>query len=153
DEDAARRHFRTDAEVPFVLVENANLATVSQFSEHSLGLPGIRVSVHPIRHYPYGALASHVLGYVGEPQDLSQLSDSRQFAFYDPNVEGKAQLESSLDKYLRGTPGARVMERNLEGAIEKTLATEPPEAGDTVFLTLDTRIQYIAEEALRSVGR
>lgn len=153
DQDALRRHFRTDAEVPFVFVENANLATVSQFSEHSLGLPGIRVAAHPIRHYPYGAFASHVLGYVGEPQDVSQLSDSRQFAFYEPNVEGKAQLEQSLDNYLRGTPGARLMERNVEGVIDKTLGTQPPHSGDTVFLTIDARIQFLAEEAMRSVAR
>lgn len=153
DQDAMRRHFRIDAEVPFVFIQNANPAIVSQFSEHSLGLPGIRVSAHPVRYYPYGALASHVLGYVGEPQDVSQLSDSHQFAFYDPSVEGKAQLESSLDKYLRGTAGSRLMERNVQGGIGKTLGTEPPHSGDTVFLTLDTRIQFVAEEAMRSVGR
>src|SRR4029434_5324962 len=92
DPEALKRQFRIDAEVPFVFVENADYATVAKFSEHSLSLPGVRVSTHPIRHYPYGALAAHVLGYVGEPQEISQLSDAREFAFYEPNVEGKAQL-------------------------------------------------------------
>jgi penicillin-binding protein 2 len=94
-----------------------------------------------------------VLGYVGEPQEISQLSDVREFVFYEPNVEGKAQLEQSLDKYLRGTPGARLMERNLKGVIDKELGVEPPRAGDTVVLTLDARIQFITEQALRAVGR
>ncbi len=153
DPDALKRHFRTDAEVPFVFVENADYATVAKFSEQDIGLPGVRVSTHPIRHYPYGALAAHVLGYVGEPQEISRLSDAREFAFYEPNVEGKTQLEHSLDKYLRGTPGARLMERNLKGVIDKELGVQPSRAGDTVTLTLDARIQFITEEALRAVGR
>jgi penicillin-binding protein 2 len=113
----------------------------------------VRVSTHPIRHYLYGALAAHVLGYVGEPQEISQLSDVREFAYYEPNVEGKAQLEQSLDEYLRGTPGARLMERNLTGVIDKELGVMPSRAGDTVMLTLDARIQFITEQALRTVGR
>jgi penicillin-binding protein 2 len=153
DPDALKRHFRTDAEVPFVFVENADFVAVAKFSEHDLGLPGVSVSTHPIRHYPYGALAAHVLGYVGEPQEISQLSDAREFAFYEPNVEGKAQLEQSLDKVLRGTPGARLMERNLKGVIDKELGEQPSRAGDTVALTLDARIQFITEQALRVVGR
>jgi penicillin-binding protein 2 len=153
DPDALKRHFRTDAEVPFVFVKNADFATVAKFSEHSLGLPGVSVSTHPIRHYLYGAFAAHVLGYVGEPQEISKLSDVQEFAFYEPNVEGKAQLEQSLDKYLRGTPGARLMERNLKGVIDKELSVEPSRAGDTVVLTLDARIQFITEQALRAVGR
>lgn len=153
DRDALVRHFRIDTEVPYPFVENADFATVAQFSEHDIGLPGVRISMQAVRHYLYGALAAHVLGYVGDPQDISLLPDAREFQFYDPNVEGKAQLEQSLDKYLRGTPGARVLQRNLKGVIDKELAIEPPRPGNTVYLTLDARIQFIAEQALRIVGR
>jgi penicillin-binding protein 2 len=153
DPDDLKRHFHTDAEVPFVFVEDADYTTVAKFSEHNIGLPGVSVATHPIRHYTYGALAAHVLGYVGDPQQISELPDAREFAFYEPNVEGKAQLEQSMDKYLRGTPGARLMERNLKGVIDRELSVQPPRSGDTVTLTLDARIQFIAERALRVVGR
>ncbi|MGB8169340.1 MAG: penicillin-binding transpeptidase domain-containing protein, partial [Chthoniobacteraceae bacterium] len=106
-----------------------------------------------MRQYPYGALAAHILGYVGEPLDMTQLPDTRDFDFYEPNVEGKAQIELSMDKYLRGTAGVRVMERSIKGSIGKELRVESPPKSNTVSLTIDARIQFIAEQALRAVGR
>ncbi len=152
DEDLAR-HFRINAEVPFTYLENVDFRTVAKFSEHDLGLPGVRISVEPMRHYPYGALASHILGYVGDPVDLTQLPDMRAFDFYEPNVEGKAQIELSMDRYLRGTPGVRIMQRNVRGGIDKELRVESPPKSNTVYLTIDARIQFIADQALRAVGR
>jgi penicillin-binding protein 2 len=153
DPSELERHFRIDTEVPFVLATNADFKTVAEFSEHDIDLPGVHVVMHPIRQYPFGALAAHVLGYVGDPQQISVLPDARQFAFYEPNVEGKAQIEQAMDQELRGTAGARLLGRNLNGAIDKELGEVPPRPGDSVYLTLDARIQFIAEQALRSVGR
>ena len=153
DPDDLRRHFRIETEVPFPFVENADFPMVAKFSEHDIGLPGVRIAMQPIRHYLFGALAAHVLGYVGDPLEISSLSDVREFEFYEPNVEGKAQIEQAMDKYLRGTPGVRLMQRNVKGSIDKELRVEPPHQGNTVYLTLDARIQFITEQALRAVGR
>jgi penicillin-binding protein 2 len=147
------RHFRIDTELPFVLARNADFKTVAQFSEHEADLPGVDVVMHPIREYPFDALAAHLLGYAGDPQNISEQVDARQFAFYESNVEGKAQIEEAMDQDLRGTPGARLLNRNLKGAIDKELAEIPPRPGDSVYLTIDARIQFITEEALRTVGR
>lgn len=153
DEEHLVRHFRIDTEVPFPFVENADFKTVAQFSEHDIGLPGVHISMQPVRHYLYGSLAAHVLGYVGDPLEISELPDVGEFQFYEPNVEGKAQIEQSMDKYLRGKPGARLMQRNVKGTIDKELRVEPARPGNTVYLTLDARIQFITEQALRAVGR
>lgn len=153
DPEELESHFRTDAEVPFVLARNADFKTAAEFSEHELDLPGVQVVSRPVRQYPFGALAAHVLGYVGDPQKISDLPDARQFAFYEPNVEGKADIEEAMNQDLRGTPGARLMERNLHGVIDKNVGVVPPRAGDSVSLTLDARIQFITEQALRAVGR
>jgi penicillin-binding protein 2 len=147
------RHFRVDAEVPFLFLEDADFATIAKFSEHAFGLPGVRIAANPIREYPYGALAAHLLGYVGEPDDIAKLPDVGKFDFYDPNVEGKAQVELLMDAALRGTPGVRVMQRNVKGVIDRELRVEPPKPGDNVLLTIDARIQFITEQALRAVGR
>jgi penicillin-binding protein 2 len=152
DEDLAR-HFRIYGEVPFTYLENVDFRTVAKFSEHDLGLPGVSISMEPMRYYPYGALASHILGYVGDPLDMTQLPDARAFDFYEANVEGKAQVELSMDKYLRGTAGVRVMQRNVRGGIDKELRVESPPRSNTVYLTIDARIQFIADQALRAVGR
>lgn len=153
DDEELARHFRINAEVPYTYLENVDFRTLAKFSEHDLGLPGVGISTEPMRYYPYGALASHILGYVGDPLDLTQLPDARAFDFYEANVEGKAQVELSMDKYLRGTAGVRVMQRTARGSIDKELRVESPPKSNTVHLTIDARIQFIAEEALRAVGR
>ena len=147
------RHFRVNAEVPFPVLEDVDFPTAAKFSEHDLGLPGVRIAMKPVRQYPYGALAAHTLGYVGEPQEIARQPDADDYHFYDPNVEGKAQIELAMDQELRGTPGVRLLQRNLKGVIDKELGVQPPRQGSTVYLTLDARIQFIAEQALRAVGR
>jgi penicillin-binding protein 2 len=155
DEDEAEiaRHFRINAEVPYTFLENVDFPTLAKFSEHDLGVPGVRIVTKPMREYPFGAMASHILGYVGDPEELSQLPDADAFDFYEPNVVGKAQMELFMDQYLRGTAGVRVMERTAKGVIGKELRVEPPHPGNTVYLTINARIQFIAEQALRAVGR
>ena len=58
-----------------------------------------------------------------------------------------------MDEYLRGRPGVRYLRRNAKGQIDGVLREEPPKQGANVNLTIDARIQMIAEEAMRSVGR
>jgi penicillin-binding protein 2 len=153
DRERLKRHFRLNAEVPFTFIENADFATIAKFSEHDLGLPGVRVEAAPVRAYPYGAFAAHLLGYVGDPPELSELADIRDFAFYEPNVEGKANVEFLMDRALRGTSGVRVMHRTPKGVIDSEKFVQAPIPGSTVDLTIDARIQFIVETALRSVGR
>src|SRR5437899_10883564 len=58
-----------------------------------------------------------------------------------------------MDEYLRGKPGVRHLRRNAKGQIDGVLKEDPPQQGANVFLTIDSRIQAIAEEALRAVSR
>jgi penicillin-binding protein 2 len=58
-----------------------------------------------------------------------------------------------MDEFLRGKPGVRRLRRNAKGQIDGVLKEDPPQQGNNVYLTLDARIQAIAEEALRAVGR
>ena len=113
------------------------------------------ISQKPVREYLYGAFAAHILGYVGMPRHIDELADVRAFTFYQPDVEGKSQIEQSMDPYLRGKPGARVIQRDAKGRMESEVRVDPPKPGANVYLTLDARIQYIAEQALRhpSLGR
>jgi penicillin-binding protein 2 len=147
-----QRHFRTNTEVPYSYIKDIDFRTMAKFSEHDVGLPGVDITIKPVRSYVFGALASHLLGYVGAPDDTNK-EEAKKFSFYQPDVEGKSNVEKSMDEYLRGTPGVRYMRRNAKGQIDGVLREEPPKAGANVNLTIDARIQMIAEEALRSVGR
>ena len=153
DPEKLARHFRVNAEVPFTFIAGADFATVAKFCEHDLGLPGVRVEATPVREYPYGALAAHLLGYVGDPPDISAQPDVGEFDFYAPNVEGKAQVERLMDGVLRGTPGVRVLHRSAKGTLGAETSVEPPKPGSTVSMTIDARLQFITEQALRAVGR
>ena len=147
-----QRHYRNNTEVPFSYIKDIDFPTMAKFSEHDVGLPGVDIAIKPVRSYVYGALASHVLGYVGAPDDIDK-EDAKKFTFYQGDVEGKSNVEKSADEYLRGKPGVRYLRRNAKGTIDGVLREDPPQQGANVYLTIDARIQAIAEEALRAVGR
>ena len=150
---AMQIHYRNNREIPFSYRQDLNYEQMVLFSEKNLGLPGVSISVKPVRSYVYGAMAAHLLGYVGMPNDLDKLPDIRDFNFYDPDMEGKAQIELFYNEDLKGKPGARILQRNVKGVIEGEVGRKEPVQGSNLFLTLDARIQFIAEQALRSVGR
>jgi penicillin-binding protein 2 len=154
-----RVHFRSfGGVIPWVYRDNLSFSEFSRFAEHNLSLPGVTVAERGSRVYPLGALACHILGYVRLPDDQRVSAEERKgWDYYVPDDYGGAGVEKSFDQYLRGRPGVRVMQKNERGRIvgEVTSAFEPPRKGNDVFLTLDARIQYIAEMALRdgNIGR
>ena len=147
-----QKHYRNETEVPYSYIKDIDFGTMAKFSEHDVGLPGVDIAIKPVRSYVYGALASHLLGYVGAPDDTN-LAEAKKYNFYQGDVEGKSNIEKTMDAYLRGQPGIRVMRRNAKGAIDGVIREEPPKQGANVYLTIDARIQTIADEALRAVGR
>jgi penicillin-binding protein 2 len=147
-----QRHYRNDTEVPFSYIKDIDFPTMAKFSEHDVGLPGVDIAIKPVRSYVYGALAAHLVGYVGAPDDINK-EEARKYTFYQGDVEGKSNVEKAMDEYLRGKPGVRYLRRNAKGTIEGVLREDPPKQGGNVFLTIDARIQAITEEALRVVSR
>jgi len=145
-------HFRDNSEVPFIYRQDLDFETMARFSENNLDLPGVTVTLKPVRHYVYGALASHLFGYVGMPKEIDE-DEAGQYNFYQPDVEGKAQIEQAYDDELKGTPGTRFLRRNARGIIEGESSRIEPKAGNKVLLTIDARIQFIVEKALRVIGR
>ncbi|HEY5036140.1 MAG TPA: penicillin-binding protein 2 [Chthoniobacterales bacterium] len=147
-----QKHYRNDTEVPYSYIKDIDFPTMAKFSEHDVGLPGVDIAIKPVRSYVYGALASHLLGYVGQPDDIN-VDEAKKYTFYQGDVEGKSNIEKTMNDYLRGEPGIRVMRRNAKGVIDGVLREEAPKQGADVYLTIDARIQAIADEALRAVAR
>jgi len=147
-----QKHYRTNTEVPYTYIKDIDFPTMAKFSEHDVGLPGVDIAIKPVRSYVYGAFAAHLLGYVGAPDDINK-EDAKKYTFYQGDVDGKSNIEKLTDEYLRGKPGVRHLRRNAKGQIDGVLKEDPPQQGANVFLTLDARIQAIAEEALRAVSR
>jgi len=148
-----RTHYRNNTLVPFAYREDLDFATFSKFAEKDLGLPGVQVNVRPVRKYLYNALGAHLLGYVGSAKDINELPDIKDFNFYEPDIQGKTNIELYLDDALRGKPGKRILKKNPKNRLEGEKEVIQPKPGANVYLTIDARMEYITERALRSVGR
>lgn len=154
-----RIHYRTNrGVVPWVYCSDLSFEEFSQFAEHRLGLPGVTVTARAVRQYVYDSLACHLLGYVSQPDEQKVPDDEKsEWDFYVPDDFGVAGIEKSFDADLRGRPGVQTMLQNEKGRLVKALDYQEPRKGNDVYLTLDARIQYIAERALResapAIGR
>jgi len=154
-------HYRTNTLIPYTYRQDLDFETMAKFLENNVGLPGLKAEVKPVRYYPFGALAAHILGYVGAPRDINvqqraeqDANPNRDYDFYQPDMEGKAQIELAMDKYLRGEPGTRILQRDVKSQIlEDQAQLIPPKPGNDVYLTIDARLQYTVEDTLRVAGR
>src|ERR671923_1269659 len=109
--------------------------------------PGVQVVEQSVRSYPYGGIAAHVLGTVGQIQ-RDQI-DRPEFDGYGPSdVVGQAGLEERYERWLRGTPGREVFLVNSDGEVLREFDPTPPEPGHDLVLALDLDVQRIAEEEL-----
>lgn len=112
-------------------------------------LPGVVLGARPYRHYPHGALLSHVLGYVGQPSadDLQRLArDGKSHNYRGADVLGKSGLELVYEEVLRGEIGAEEVESDARGRFVRTLQRHEPKAGRELALTLDLELQRKADE-------
>jgi penicillin-binding protein 2 len=145
-----KEHFRTEPDLPYHYMTNLDFATVAQFKERNFGVRGIDVSQTPQRSYPLGAFASHILGYVGTPQNQDEhlADDGTPY-----EIVGRHGIEAIMDPQLQGEPGSKIRRVSSQGYfIGEPLEENDPTVGNTLYLTIDARAQYIAETAFRASG-
>jgi penicillin-binding protein 2 len=113
---------------------------VTYIKEHSLEFKGIQVEASYLRQYPFGALATHVLGYVGEASQ-SDL-DQEQFSTLRAGATvGKDGVERKYDSFLRGTDGWKTVEVNAAGQPKKVIEDFAPTPGSNLWLTINSDLQ------------
>jgi penicillin-binding protein 2 len=112
---------------------------------HRLEWPGVSLELGPLRTYPYGSLASHLLGYVGEVSqaELESRSDYRM-----GDLIGKFGAEKAFEALLRGVPGGQQIEVDALGRKLRVLSRVPETQGNSIVLTLDRRLQQFSEQLL-----
>ena len=134
---------------PVILAAKLPVPVVARLSEILADLPGIDVEVQPIRNYPYGDIASHLLGYVGaiSPDEYARL---RSAGYTANDIVGKDGLEAEYDAYLRGEPGGERIEVDASGQVVRgvNFPQKPAVPGDALVTTIDWRLQRIVENAL-----
>jgi len=108
---------------------------------------GVQVVEKSVRSYPNGRLGAHVLGWVGQI-GAAELELPRFAGYGLTDVVGKAGVEATYERWLRGTPGREVFLVNSDGEVLREFDPTPPQPGHDVVLSLDLDVQRIAEQEL-----
>ncbi|MBR1802730.1 MAG: hypothetical protein IJ777_02000 [Clostridia bacterium] len=131
---------------PITISKNISRTSALQIREQSNQFPGASVVTEPIVTYPYGSLASHVLGYVGmiSADEYNTKKDT-----YDINdLIGRDGVQYTLEKYLKGQDGVRQIDMSVDGTITEEYIAQEAVSGHNVVLTIDANLQKVTEQAL-----
>ncbi|HVL91028.1 MAG TPA: penicillin-binding protein 2, partial [Actinomycetota bacterium] len=132
---------------PVTVARDVPQETWLYLREHAAEFPGVETDVEPVRLYPEGGVAAHVIGYVGEINE-KELQERRDQGYRLGDEIGRAGVERSYEHILRGKPGLEKIEVDSRGTPLRTLGSEPPVPGKDLQLTLDLEVQKVAEQSL-----
>ncbi|YCM45408.1 penicillin-binding transpeptidase domain-containing protein [Verrucomicrobiaceae bacterium 227] len=150
---ALRSHYLTyGGLVPYKYKTDLTYEQFAQIAVRSGELRGVEVRVAPRRIYPYGSLAGHVLGYVKQ-WAKGDIPDEFRNDLYEGDDEGISGVEATMDSFLKGAGGKRVLVRNEKQKVIATDDYQPAREGAQVQLTIDANLQYYVENIMRQVGR
>lgn len=138
---------------PMFLSRKLTFAQTSQIEERIDRLPGVDVEVEPVRRYPHGRLACHVLGHLGEISDI-ELDRMAGRGYRMGDLIGRTGLERQYESDLRGSHGLAFVEVDAHGrrtGIFPDLPVRPAVPGHDLVLTLDAVLQRQAEAALAAI--
>lgn len=130
------------------IAENISRNTLLEIKERSSEFSGVEVVEEPKRVYPLGNTASHIIGRIGriEEEELKGNEDT-----YDQNdIIGKSGIEYVFEEYLKGQNGIKQIDMDVEGTITNEYISQEAVAGNDVILTIDSKLQAVTEQALKS---
>jgi len=143
-----------DTNAPYTAVKlkcNISEETAMMISEKGDTWPGVEIEISPVREYPTGSLTADVVGFLGPITAENKDQYTTKGFVAGTDKVGFAGAELSLDKYLIGKNGLRVVEVDNAGKEIRNLETPvDPVSGDNIVLTIDTRLQNAAQNALIS---
>ncbi|WP_283683617.1 penicillin-binding transpeptidase domain-containing protein [Clostridium perfringens] len=134
---------------PVTIAKDINKETAFIFYQRLNDLPGIDVSIEPMRYYPYNELGSSFLGYVASINgDQKAKYEARG---YDASTDliGKAGIEAAFENELKGVKGGTTVKVNSSGRKKEELYDLESYPGNNVHLTIDKDIQYSAETSMK----
>jgi penicillin-binding protein 2 len=122
---------------------------VARFAAQRYRFPGVEIKARLFRSYPFGELASHVIGYIGrinraEKERLEESEDASNYR--GTEYIGKLGVEQSFEAELHGITGVDSVETSAGGRAVRTLASSPSTPGNTVMLSIDIKLQKLVED-------
>ena len=124
---------------------------IAYIEENKMLFPGIHIKVEPLRSYVYKDFASHMLGYLGEVSK-DELKTSKYSRYELGEMIGKNGLEKIYELNLKGKRGFREVEVDVSGRELKTLRKLSPKIGDSLVLTIDSRVQNKLEKLMEGIS-
>ena len=153
DEEKFHTHYYKRRYTPMAVMQDLSPGQVARFVEQIHAVPGVDLSVNPVRTYPNGDMAFHTLGYLRLDDDLDTGDDIPfRFRYRLPDYVGVDGLEGVYDELLRGEAGAKTIRVNNISYRTSEEVWEWPESGYNIVLSLDRDIQLAAEAALQANG-
>ena len=149
-----RLHLGRRTPLPLVAWRDLDETAVARFLERAEDFPGAALTAEPVRVYPQGNSACHLLGYVGRADeetlpDEGAGDEPEKYHYYLPEMAGKAGVEKRLDGVLRANAGGKLeIQVDVAGFKFDEVSSLAPGKGSDVTLTLDARIQRAAEAVL-----
>ena len=122
---------------------------VARFAAQRFRFPGVDIKARLFRNYPYGELASHVVGYIGRinQAEKERIEDNNEEGNYrGTDYIGKLGVEQSFEQKLHGNTGVEQVETSAGGRAVRKLASSPATPGDTVILSIDIKLQKMVED-------
>jgi penicillin-binding protein 2 len=123
---------------------------VARFAAQQYRFPGVEIKARLFRDYPFGEMTSHLIGYIGRINDteVNQLEENELSANYrGSDYIGKTGLEQSYETDLHGTTGIEQVEVDAGGRAVRMISSTPPVSGNTLILSIDAKLQEIAEKS------
>ena len=130
------------------IAEDIPREAVAEFSESGDEFPGINISVEPVREYTEGSLASHILGYASKISDTEY--QEKKDTYSQNDIIGKTGIEYVFEDYLRGEKGTKQIDMAVDGTVTAEVVEEEAVAGSDVVLTIDSKLQKVAEDTLEA---
>ncbi|WP_111641009.1 penicillin-binding protein 2 [Marinimicrobium alkaliphilum] len=127
-----------------------NEKEIARLAVNEYRLDGVEVDAQLVRHYPYGKLFAHTVGYVGRisEQDVARFDEDDFKRYSGTHSIGKIGLERQYERILLGQVGHQNVETNARGRVLRVLDRTPPVPGQDLVLHMDIRLQEVATEAM-----
>lgn len=125
-------------------------AEAASFAVNHYRFPGVEIKSRLFRQYPMGKSSAHTVGYIGRinDKDIANLEESESLSNYKGSDHiGKNGIEQFYENELHGTTGFQQIEVDKDGRAVRVLSSTPPIPGKNITLSIDTKLQTIAEEA------
>ena len=140
------------------VAQDVSRRVVAFIGEHPYLFEGVSIEERTARHYPYGRLAAHVVGYTGtvtreQLEASEEANDEGAIVYQAGDTVGQAGVEYEYEDVLQGVRGEQSVHVDANGSVSEYSTLVAPQSGSDVILTIDATVQRAAEESLERIIR